>query len=331
MPGMPSTPKSASLEEQTRALTNKQRRKLSKKEQAAYSLEMVEVRRREARGRVIRRRIVTAIAIVSGVAVVLAGTGLIVWTVVRAGEVGPANMLSDGMLLTGSTDQSTGKATLTPITTDALQADAKPVATNLTSYKQTANIVLYLDYANPTTAKFAKANGSAIEQWLAAGYVTVEIHPVSTSTTAKNDYSKRAANALACVANSDPGYFLAVSDALLAAASTTRETTMSTAAIQALVTKAGVTSTAVTSCISGYSYANWVTAATQRATHDGLMNASKKSLTTVPLVVVNQKVYTGKLNDKTALTKFISDTFTAAQSTGNGSTASPTPTPTPTP
>ena len=54
MPGMPSTPKSspAPSEQAARqtpapALTNKQRRKLSKKEQAAYALEMVEVRRRE--------------------------------------------------------------------------------------------------------------------------------------------------------------------------------------------------------------------------------------------------------------------------------------------
>lgn len=336
MPGMPSTPKSAPApsDEAARqtpapALTNKQRRKLSKKEQAAYSLEMVEVRRREARARLIRRRITTAIAIVAGVAVVLGGSGLIVWSVVRAGEVGPANMLSDGILLTGSTDQSTGKATLNPITTDALQADAKPVATNLTSYKQTANIVLYLDYASPKTAAFAKANGSAIEQWLAAGYVTLEIHPVSTSTTAKNDFSKRAANALACVANSDPGSFLAVSDALLAAASTKNETTMTTADLQALVTKAGVTDTTVPGCISSFKYASWVTAATHRATHGGLLNADKKSLTTTPLVVVNKKVYSGKLTDNTALTKFVSDTFAASQGAGNGSTATPTPTPTP--
>jgi len=328
---MPSTTKSAPEQTPEPALTNKQRRKLSKKEQAAYALEMVEVRRREARARRIRRRVVTAIAVVSGVAVVLAGSGLIVWSIVRAGEVGPANMLSDGMLLTGSTDQSTGKATLNPITTDALQADAKPVATNLTTYKQTANIVLYLDYANPKTITFYKANGGAMEQWLAAGYVTLEIHPVSTSTTAKNDYSKRAANALACVANSDPQNFLAVNDALLGAGSSKKETTMSTAELQALVTKAGVTDPAVAACIKGYNYASWVTAATHRATHGGLLNANKKSLTTVPLLVVDTKAYTGKLTDNTALTKFISKTFAAAQAAANGSTASPTPTPTPTP
>jgi len=328
---MPSTTKSAPEQTPEPALTNKQRRKLSKKEQAAYALEMVEVRRREARARRIRRRVVTAIAVVSGVAVVLAGSGLIVWSIVRAGEVGPANMLSDGMLLTGSTDQSTGKATLNPITTDALQADAKPVATNLTTYKQTANIVLYLDYANPKTITFYKANGGAMEQWLAAGYVTLEIHPVSTSTTAKNDYSKRAANALACVANSDPQNFLAVNDALLGAGSAKKETTMSTAELQALVTKAGVTNPAVAACIKGYNYASWVTAATHRATHGGLLNANKKSLTTVPLLVVDTKAYTGKLTDNTALTKFISKTFAASQAAGNGSTASPTPTPTPTP
>jgi protein-disulfide isomerase len=333
MPGMPSTPKSAPAEEQApvAALTNKQRRKLSKKEQAAYALEMVEVRRREARSRMIRRRVTATVAIVAAVAVVLTGSGLIVWAVVRAGQVGPANMLSDGMLLTGSTDQSTGQASLTPISTDALQPDAKPVATDLTRYKQTANIVLYLDYASPKTAKFAAANNAEIEQWLAAGYVTLEFHPVSTSTTASNDYSKRAANALACVANSDSNHFLAVSDALLAAASTKEETTMSTPALVALVTKAGVTSTAVTGCINGYSYANWVTAATYRATHGALLNSNTKSLTTVPLVVVDQKAYTGKLTDNAALTKFISDTFTAAHPVDGGSTPSPTPSPTDSP
>jgi protein-disulfide isomerase len=332
MRGMPSTPKSAPAGEQATApaLTNKQRRKLSKKEQAAYSMQMVDVRRREARSRLVRRRVTTAVAIVAGTAVVVTGTGLIVWAVVRAGEVGPANMRSDGLLLTGSTNQSSGKASLTPIATDALQPDAKPVATNLTTYKSTANIVLYLDYASPTTAKFSTANGPAIERWLAAGYVTLEIHPVSTSTTASNDYSRRAANALACVANSAPNHFLAVSNALLGAASATKETTMSTASLQALVTKAGVTNTAVTGCIGGNSYANWVTAATRRATQGGLLNSNKKSLTSAPFVVVNQKAYTGKLDDNAALTTFISDTFTAASGTRN-STASPTPTPTPTP
>ena len=320
---MPTTPEAT--------LTNKQRRKLSKKEQAAYSVEMVEVRRREQRNRRIRRMMVRVIAIVGTVAVVLAGTGLIVWTVYRAGQAGPLNMLSDGMLLTGSTDQTSGQATLTPISTDALQAGAKPVATNLTSYTQTANIVLYLDYASPKTAKFAAANNAAIEQWLAAGYVTVEIHPLSTSTTAKNDYSKRAANALACVANSDSNHFLAVSDALLAAASTKTETTMSTADLQALVTKAGVTNTDVAGCISGFRYASWITAATQRAAHGGLLNSAKKSLTGVPMVVVDKKAYTGKLTDNTALTTFVSETFTAAQPAPDDSTASPTPTPTPTP
>ncbi|HEY4225304.1 MAG TPA: thioredoxin domain-containing protein [Pseudolysinimonas sp.] len=333
---MPSTPKSApaepdrlSEEAPAQALTNKQRRKLSKREQAAYSLEMVEVRRREQRARRIRRRTTATIAIVAAVAVVATGTYFIVWGVVRAGEVGPANMLSDGILLTGSTDSTTNQATLTPITTDALQAGAKPVATSLVGYPQTANLSLYLDYANPKSETFNQANGGEIEQWLAAGYITLEIHPLSLSTTAKNDYSKRAANAIACVANSDPNSVLGVNDALLAAASTKKETTMSTAALQALVTKAGVTDAAVTSCISSSKYFSWVTAATQRATHGGLLNSDKKSLTSTPMLIVDKKVYTGKLTDNAALTTFISDTFAAKQPAS--STATPTPTPTPTP
>lgn len=105
---------------------------------------------------------------------------------------------------------------------------------------------------------------------------------------------------------------------------------MSTPALQALVTKAGVSNTDVSSCIGSFRYADWVTAATQRATHGGLLNANKKSLTSVPLFVVDKKVYTGKLTDNAALTTFISNTYAADQQSSNPS-ASPTPTPTPTP
>lgn len=328
---MPSTPKSRAVDDDTsapeRELTNKQRRRLSKREQAAYSLEMVEVRRREARSRRIRRRVTQVVAIVAAVAVVGTGTGLIIWSNIRAGEVGPANMLSDGILLTGSTDSTTNQATITPITTDALQTDAKPVATNLTSYKSTANIVIYVDYGAPKSAAFEAAQGVTIDNWLAAGYITLEIHPVATSSTSSNDYSLRAANAAACVAANDPSQFLAVHAALLKAASTKKETSMSTAALAALVTKAGVTDTKVSGCISGTSFASWVNAATQRATHGGILNANISSLKAAPLLVVNKKAYTGKLSDTTALTTFISKTFADEQS--SAATATPTPTPTP--
>jgi len=331
---MPSTPKSRSVDDETtqsapaaRELTNKERRKLSKREQAAYSLEMVEVRRKEQRARQLRRRVTGAIAIVAAVAVIGTGSGLIIWANVRASEVGPANMLSDGILLTGATDSNTNQATITPVTTDALQTDAQPVATNLATYPKTANIVLYVDYGAPKTATFNEAQGTVIDNWLAAGYITLEIHPVATSSTSTNDYSKRAANAAACVAANDPNQFLAVHAALLKAASTTKETSMSTAALAAVVTKAGVTDTKVTDCINGTSFGNWVTAATQRATHGGLLNANVKTLKSAPLLVVNKKAYTGKLTDNTALTTFISNTY--AEAASGSSTASPTPTPTP--
>lgn len=329
---MPSTPKSSPVDDESaasaRELSNKERRKLSKREQAAYSLQMVEVRRKEQRARVIRRRVTRTIAVVAAVAVVGTGTGLVIWSNIRAGEVGPANMLSDGILLTGSTDSTTNQATITPVSTDALQTDAKPKATNLTTYAQTANIALYVDYATPAAAKFDAAQTTTIDNWLAAGYITLEIHPVATSSTATNDYSRRAANAAACVAAYEPTQFLAVHVALLKAASEKKETSKSTAALASLVTKAGVTDTKVTDCIKGYSYGAWVTAATHRATHGGLLNANITSLKSAPLLVVNKKAYTGKATDTTAFTTFISNTFEEAQAS---STASPTPTPTPTP
>ncbi len=339
---MPSTPKPAPSDETVTGsaapvLTNKQRRKLSKREQAAYSLEMVEVRRREARVRQIRRRVTVVMSILLVAGIVSTGTGLIVWNTVRAGEVGPTNMLSDGILLTGSTNSSTNQATITPVTTTALQPDAQPVATDLTTYKSTANIVLYLDFASPQTAKFWAANGTAIENWLGAGYITLETHPVATTTTATNDYSSRAANAAACVAANDANNFLGVTDALLRAASTKSETKMTTAKLVSAVKKAGVTDTKTIDCINSNSFGSWVTAATARATHGGLLNAKVKTLKTAPLVVVNKTPYTGNLTNNTDLATFISNLYAEAQGSssgsgsGSGATSTPTPTPTATP
>jgi protein-disulfide isomerase len=334
MLGMPSnrTPAPVPVEDDDetpeRALTNKQRRKLSKREQAQYSQEMVAVRKREKRARAIRRRVTVIIAVVAAIAVVGTGTFFIVQANVRAGEVGPANMLSDGILLTGSTDSTTQQATLTPVTTDALQAGAKPVATNLKTYAQTANIVLYLDYAAPRTSQFLAANDAEIENWLAAGYITLEIHPIATV----NSYSELAANAIACVAATDPSQVLALHEALMKASSAKKATTKSSSALSAMVTKAGITDTTVAGCVSGNKYGNWVAAATQRATHGGVLNSNTKSVKKSPLVVVNKEAYTGKLTDNTAFTTFISNTFADAAAAGSSdSTATATPTPTPTP
>jgi hypothetical protein len=337
---MPSTPKPAPSDEtlaktSAPALTNKQRRKLSKREQAAYSLEMVEVRRREARVRQIRRRVTVVMSILLVVGIVSTGAGLIVWNTVRAGQVGPSNMLSDGILLTGSTNSTTNQATITPVTTLALQPDAKPVATNLATYTSTANIALYLDFASPKTAQFWAANGTAIENWLGAGYITLEAHPVATSSTAANDYSSRAANAAACVAANDANSFLGVTDALLRAASTKTETKMTTAKLVAVVKKAGVTDTTTIDCINGNGFGSWVVASTTRATHGGLLNAKVKTLKAAPLVVVNKTPYTGSISNNTELTTFISNLYADAQSSssgsGSGATSTPTPTATPTP
>jgi hypothetical protein len=312
-------------------LTNKQRRKLSKREQALYSQEMVEVRRREARAKNIRRRVTLAASVLLAVGVVSSGTGLLVRNAILASEVGPANMLSDGILFTGSTDQTTQKATISPVSTEAIQANAKPVATNLKTYSSTANIVLYLDYASPKSAQFMKANGTALENWLGAGYITLEIHPIAPSSSTKNDYSARAANALACVAASDATQFLPASDALLAAASTKSESSLSNAAIVAAVQKAGVTDTKVPGCITGSNYTNWVGAATHRATHGGVLNSKTKTVKTAPLVLVNETAYTGKLTDNTAFTTFISNLYADSQSSTAAGTATATPTPSATP
>jgi len=270
-----------------------------KKERIAYARELAAIRREELRLQKKRNRILRIIALCTVAVVILGAAGLALYNQWKQGFAGPLNMLSDGLLLTSD------GTTVTPTATDRIEPDADPVATDISSYADTTTYVaLYVDYADADSATFMTTNAAQIEEWLTSAYIALEVHPIASTSS---DYSERAANAAACVANGAPDSFLAVSDALFAASADE-----DVEGLSALVSTAGVTDTDVLACVADNRFANWVSASTERA-QTAIPNADVAAVTTSPTVLVDQTSYTGALDDADAFVDFISSLYPAEE------------------
>ena len=257
---------------------------------------------------------VAAIAIIAIVA-------LIIMNSIRPPSPGPANMASDGILI---------GAGMAAVTTSALQPDANPVASVPDSTGTIADIRVYVDYLCPLCGQFEKTNGEQISGWVDSGAATVEIHPVSilTSKSAGTQYSLRAANTAACVANYSPNDFYAFNAEMFVDQPTEGTAGWSDDELKAVVKSSGV-STAVSrinSCIDKKTYKSWVLAATDRALAGPIPNAAIPAITGTPTVLVNGKQYVGARDDPKEFAAFV---LVALNATSTTSTPTPEPTSTP--
>lgn len=318
------------------------KQKIARKDRREVDRELARIERERRARRARQRRIALRAGVVVGVLAVLAGAGLVVNARIEAGRRGPANMISDGLVL--SSDGTTTNA----LPTDPLPDNGTPTPTVDLSASGFTQAVAYLDYADPASAAFWAANGTLLENWLTSsgGHASLELHPVALSAgresyspapapsssaaptpnpqDAGHDYAVRAANAFACVAASRPDSALAVNDALFAAQSQFGSAGLSDDELVQLVADAGVTG--VDGCIRGHRYTRWVERASDRAAltvpFDGV-----DAVSSTPLVVIGGQQYTGAPEDSTSFLGFllqVSEEISAAAS-------SDTPTPTPTP
>lgn len=266
-----------------------------------------------------RNRMVLQGGIVVGTLAIVAIVVLAITSSIHPAGPGPKNMASDGILI---------GAGMQPVTTPALQPKATPVASKPDETGNVASIRIYLDYLCPFCGQFEKTNGDQIKQWVKSGAATVEIHPISllTSKSAGTQYSLRAANAAACVANYSPDDFYAFNQELFKNQPEEGSAGLDDKTIKKLVKSAGVTTDATTidQCIDDLTFKSWVLDSTDRALTGPLPNASVPSVTGTPTVLVNGKQYVGSLDDPKEFASFV---LQAAGETY--STATPTPTPTP--
>jgi len=255
---------------------------------------------------------------VAAVAIVVV-VALVIMNSIRPAVPGPANMASDGILL--------GEG-LTAVSTPALQPDATPQASTPDATGTVANIRVYVDYLCPFCADFETTNGEQIASWVTSGAATVEIHPIAilTGRSAGSQYSLRAANAAACVANYSPNDFYAFNSALFVDQPVENTAGRSDAELQDVVKSAGVTTSLseINTCITDETYKSWVIAATDRSTAGPIPNSAIPNIGSTPTVLVDGKQYQGSLTDPKEFAAFV------LQSVGESySTSTPTPTPTP--
>jgi len=228
----------------------------------------------------------------SGVTVVVIAIVAIVILVVSTSApapqtaAGPKNMISDGILFTGVD----GK--VTPTATPAIKAKGTPTPTTQKN-DGLAHIVTYVDFACPVCQAFEQANSDNIQQLVAAGKATLEVHPIAildrSSLGAR--YSSRANDAGACVANFAPDSFLAVMAEMYAKQPAEQTTGLTNSQIVQLVHSAGLRNADVDKCISGESFKSWVASATQRALTGPLPNSEATAVTGTPTVLVNGKLF----------------------------------------
>ena len=275
------------------------------------------LKKRERRGR---------LAVQGGIGLVLiaivATVGLVIWNGVQPPGPGPANMASDGIHI-GQDFEATP--------TSALASDDEPVPTS-TDDSGAIDIRVYVDYLCPYCKQFEETNAEQLEGYLETGAATVEIHPLAilTSRSQGTQYSLRAANAAACVANYSPNSFWEFNRLMFEHQPAEQTSGLLDEEIIDITEEAGVESEpAIANCITEQRYKSWVNAATDRVLAGDIPNSNIEDVVGTPIVIVNGKQYRGALDDASEFAAFVLAQSTDEEKTDDRNGES-TPTPTPT-
>lgn len=168
--------------------------------------------RREKRNRAVLQLSIglVIVAIVAVVAVVIVNS-------VRPPGPGPQNMANGGITLAGSE--------LAAVRTDAPAGDATPTPQPTRSGKVV--IQAWEDFGCPSCQQFEQTNGAQIQQLVKSGAAVVQYFPVAIldHSFQDGDYSTRAANAAAAVANYSPDSYAAFHSLLYQSSVQPKETT----------------------------------------------------------------------------------------------------------
>jgi protein-disulfide isomerase len=279
--------------------------------------------RREKRNRVVLQASigVVIVAIVAVVAVIIVNS-------VRPPGPGPKNMANGGISLEG--------AKLTAVSTGAPAADSTP-SPEPTRSDGKVLIQAYEDFGCPICQQFEQTYGAQIKQLVTSGAAVIQYHPVAIldHSFTDQDYSTRAANAAAAVANYSPDAFYKFHTILYQTDVQPKEGSagLTDARLIALVKQSGATNLdKIDAAIKGQTFKNWVGQRTDEFTNDtGSLkdvDFSKRVGTDgkatgpgTPELIVNGQYWDGK----TDFGAFVTSVGGAI------STATPTATPTPTP
>lgn len=295
--------------------------RLSKNERREAAREKARIQRVEQKKKDRRTKLflqggvgLALIAIVAVIALVLVNSN-------RPAGPGPQNFASDGIQLNQG-------FIATP--TDALEADAEPIASVPDKESGVLDIQMYVDYLCPICGAFEQTNSEYIESLVDNGAATLEVHPITILDRYSQGqrYSSRAVNAVACVADSSPSDFYSYHNLLLSEEVQPAENTggLSNDELVELLDTAGVENVpAISECIQDETFKSWVKNSTERALSGPIPNSEIAQVTGTPTILVNGIKYEGAVNDLVAFQAFVT------KAAGDNFIESSTPTPTATP
>jgi protein-disulfide isomerase len=196
---------------------------------------------------------------------------------------GPLNMASDGIKI-----GQNGVAVSTP----ALQPGKSPTATPANK-AGVVDITIFVDYMCPYCGAFEQTNMATIDELLSRGVATLEVHPMAFVNTAQGlDYSTRAANAAACVANYAPNSYLKFHNLLYTNQPAENTPGLSNDELATYAQQAGAAST-ISDCINNGEFDGWVAGATLRAQNGDIAvnkrDASFDKVHGTPTILINGK------------------------------------------
>lgn len=258
---------------------------------------------------------VVIIAIVAVVAVVIVNS-------VRPAGPGPRNMANGGITISG--------ANLTAVRTAGAAGDSTPTPEPTTGGGKVL-IQAYEDFGCPACQAFEQTYGSQLKELVTSGAAIVQYHPVAILDThfTDGDYSTRAANAAAAVANWSPDSYPAFHSLLY---ETSVQPTEGTAGLTddrliALVKQVKPSNVAqISAAIRDEQFKNWVTSRTDEfvggsGSLAGVKFPATHTGASTPTIIVN-----GQYWDSQTVPNFGS----FVTSVGGSASFTPTPTPTPT-
>jgi protein-disulfide isomerase len=274
-----------------------------------------EQKKKEKRGRYILQGslILLVVAIIGGVALVISQS-------IKPASPGPLNMLSDGIVI--------GEG-FTAVRTAALEPKGTPVPTLKDEKSQVIHIQMFLDYLCPICGEFEATNGPLIKTLVTSGAATIEYHPIAilTAKSAGTQYSLRAANAAACVANYSPDQFFDFNAALYTDQPKEGSEGLTDDELYKRAVASGVgAASSIKTCITDATFKSWVQDATNRALTGPIANTDVAAVKGTPTVIVNGARYNFTYPfDADEFSTFVVQA--AGENFNDTSTATPTPAP----
>ncbi|HWH98157.1 MAG TPA: thioredoxin domain-containing protein [Pseudolysinimonas sp.] len=274
--------------------------------------------RAEHRKRDRRRRFGITAGVIGSVLVAGLIVTLVLITSAPPATRGPQNMQSDGVKIGEGFEA---------VRTPALAIGDTPIASE-PNPSDVVDIQIYYDYLCPNCGAFEERNGDQLRDWIENNAATVEYHPIAifTAKSAGSQYSLRAANAVACVAELSPDQFFAYHEALFADQPEENTPGYTDEELLAIAADAGVERLgSVEKCIDSQRFRAWVNEATQRALSGPIAGTQVASIASTPTIIVNGEEfkYTTAF-DPNEFAQFV------ARAAGQSFSDNPTPTPTPT-